>query len=132
MTKTTGKNWYSDKTATFDDRLAAARETAGLSQADLARRLGVKLVTVTGWEADRLGPRANRLQTVAGPLNVSIGWLLTGKGKGIPGPEESGTITPDISALFFELRHLRAKIRQTAECLGLLEKRLRPALGTPS
>ncbi|MEZ5913851.1 MAG: helix-turn-helix transcriptional regulator, partial [Paracoccaceae bacterium] len=35
------ENWYSEEAATFGDRLAAAREAAGLSQAELAQRLGV-------------------------------------------------------------------------------------------
>ena len=40
-------DWYAEDAATFGDRLAAARETAGLSQAELAERLGVKTNTIT-------------------------------------------------------------------------------------
>ncbi|MGF6861495.1 transcriptional regulator with XRE-family HTH domain [Rhodobacteraceae bacterium MBR-64] len=129
MAETTDENWYGEDAATFGDRLAAAREAAGMSQADLARRLGVKLITITGWEDDRLEPRANRLQMVAGLLNVSMVWLLTGKGEGVPAPDEGGQITPDVSAIFAEMRQLRADIGTSAERLGLLEKRLRRALG---
>lgn len=136
MTKTT-VNWYSDTAAGFGDRLTAAREKAGVSKADLARPLGVKLVTVTGWEHDRLGPRANRLQMVVGLSNGSVVSLPTGQGEGIPNPDEAGTTTSDISALFAELRPLRSDIitigiSKTAEGLGILKMRPRQALGTPS
>ena len=43
-------DWYSEETATFGDRLAAARDAAGLSQKQLAQHLGGKLKTVRGWE----------------------------------------------------------------------------------
>ena len=72
------KDWYGPETATFGDRLAAARENAGMTQAQLARRLGVRKATLTGWEDDLSEPRANKLQMMAGLLNVSIMWLLNG------------------------------------------------------
>jgi len=74
-------DWYGAETATFGDRLAGAREAAGLSQEELATRLGVRLETLIGWEEDAADPRANRLQMLAGMLNVSLMWLLTGEGR---------------------------------------------------
>lgn len=132
MTDETSGNWYSAETSTFGDRLAGAREAAGISQTDLARRLGVKLKTVTSWEQDLLEPRANRLQMLAGLLNVSIMWLLTGEGDGIPGPDEGAAIAPDVTALLGELRQLKSEMGRSAERLGLLEKRLRLALSEAS
>ena len=64
--------YYSDDAATFGDRVAAAREAIGLGQSDLARRLGIKEKTLRGWEEDTAEPRANKLQMVAGILNVSM------------------------------------------------------------
>ena len=55
-------NWYAADVATFGDRLAGAREAAGLAQEDLAQRLGVRLTTVQAWEEDMAEPRGNRLQ----------------------------------------------------------------------
>ncbi|MEM9754580.1 MAG: helix-turn-helix transcriptional regulator, partial [Pseudomonadota bacterium] len=73
--------WYTAENTTFGDRLAAAREGAGLSASDLARRAGVGLQTVRAWENDQSEPRANTLQRVAGILGVSLMWLLAGEGE---------------------------------------------------
>ena len=42
MPETSENDWFSEETATFGDRLAGAREGAGLSQKDLASRVGVR------------------------------------------------------------------------------------------
>ncbi|MEZ5811578.1 MAG: helix-turn-helix transcriptional regulator [Rhizobiaceae bacterium] len=65
---------------TLGGRLSRAREAAGMSTAQLARRLGIKTATLQSWESDRSEPRANRLATMAGILNVSLAWLMHGLG----------------------------------------------------
>jgi len=116
--------WFSDESATFGDRLAGARDAVGLTQDEFARRLGIKLKTIEAWENDLSEPRANRLQMMAGLLNVSIRWLLTGEGVG---PEEPGEteVTQDINDLLLDLRKVRVQHQQLGEALGKLEKRLR-------
>jgi transcriptional regulator with XRE-family HTH domain len=52
-----------------------------LTTSQLARRLGIKTETLHDWETDRSEPRSNRLLTLAGVLNVSPTWLLTGAGE---------------------------------------------------
>ncbi|MDX5384565.1 MAG: helix-turn-helix domain-containing protein [Rhodobacterales bacterium] len=121
-------NWYGPDTATFGDRVAAAREAAGMSQKQLARRLGVKAGTVRGWEDDLSEPRANKLSMMAGLLNVSIVWLLTGEGDGVAAPVDETPIAPDISALLVEIRDLKSQIGAAADRLGRLEKSLRTKL----
>lgn len=115
---------WDDEVATLGDRLARAREAAGMSQSQLARRLGVKLTTLRNWEADRSEPRANRLQMLSGLLNVSFVWLMTGMstGDGAAPEEQLPEGLPDILA---ELRELRVIQGQIAERTGQLEKRLR-------
>ncbi|MAY86988.1 helix-turn-helix domain-containing protein [Arenibacterium halophilum] len=117
-------DWYGPDTATFGDRLAGAREAAGMTQAQMARRLGVKTTTLTGWEDDLSEPRANKLSMMAGLLNVSIIWLLTGEGEGTPAPAE-GDDSGDIAGILAELREIRAAMRATSERAARLEKRLR-------
>ena len=122
-------DWYGPDAATFGDRIAAAREAAGMGQEKLARRLGVKLKTLHGWENDLSEPRANRLQMLAGLLNVSIVWLLTGEGEGIPGPEETEAALPaDVNDALLEIRALKTQIQTAGDRLGRLEKTLRRLL----
>ncbi len=119
-------DWYGPDSATFGDRVAGAREAAGMSQAQLARRLGVKKATIEGWEQDLSEPRANRLSMMAGVLNVSIMWLLTGEGEGAAMPaEEQPDWARDLSAALAEMRSIRNEMRASGERLARLEKRLR-------
>ncbi len=124
-------DWFGPESATFGDRVAGAREAAGMTQAQLARRLGVKKATVSGWEQDLSEPRANKLSMMAGLLNVSIMWLLTGEGEGMEEP--AGEVTPieGLSDVVMELRAIRADMRANAERAARLEKRLRQMLGQP-
>lgn len=117
-------DWYGPDTATFGDRLAAAREAAQMSQESLAKRLGVKVKTLQGWEDDMAEPRANRLSMLAGLLNVSIVWLITGEGDGVTAPDEE-IASPDVSSILFEMRALRTEMVLSADKLSKLEKRLR-------
>ncbi|MFP1633967.1 multiprotein-bridging factor 1 family protein [Zhengella sp. ZM62] len=65
---------------TMGGRMSRAREAAGMTPQQLARRIGVKTATILAWESDRSEPRANRLTTLAGVLNVGLAWLIHGIG----------------------------------------------------
>lgn len=131
MTDAADINWYSNETATFGDRIAAAREAGQMSQKSLAKRLGVGLKTIESWENDLSEPRANKLQTLSGVLNVSIPWLLTGEGAG-PSGDEGEMAIADVSDLLSDLRVLRTDMLRAAERLAVLEKRLKTALAQPA
>lgn len=117
-------DWYSDDAATFGDRLTAAREAAGLDVTGLATRLGVKVATLEAWEQDMKEPRANRLQMLAGMLGVSLTWLLTGQGDGLPPPSDDPAAHADARAMLADLRDVRLSIAANADRLARLEKRL--------
>jgi len=122
-------DWYGPDAATFGDRVAGAREVAGMSQHELARRLGVKLSTLRAWEEDRSEPRANRLQMLSGLLNVSLTWLLNGVGDGPDAPAGEDEMLPsDINAVLIEMRTVRADLSKSMDRLSRLEKRLRQLL----
>jgi transcriptional regulator with XRE-family HTH domain len=120
-----GPDWFSGNHATFGDRLTAARDAQGLSQAQLARRLGVKLKTIQGWENDSSEPRANKLQMVAGLLNVSIRWLLTGEGDGVPEPASNEELAEGAHELLKDVQQMRTQMTQLATRMGKAEKQLR-------
>ncbi|MFT6452849.1 MAG: transcriptional regulator with XRE-family HTH domain [Halocynthiibacter sp.] len=121
----TSNDWYGEGNATFGDRLVAAREAAAMSPRELARRLGIKDKTLRNWEEDAAEPRANKLQMLAGVLNVSMRWLLSGEGDGIDGPDQPEQISPELEGLLLELRALRVQMMQGSEKLARLEKALR-------
>ncbi|MEM1351081.1 MAG: helix-turn-helix domain-containing protein [Pseudomonadota bacterium] len=121
-------DWYGPETATFGDRVAAAREAAEMTQAELARRLGVRVATLRSWEDDLSEPRANRLSMMAGLLNVSMTWLINGQGEGLDAPLEEATLPPSAHEVLNELRELRTDLAARVERMGRLEKRLRLAL----
>ena len=123
------ESWYSEETATFGDRVAGAREAAGMERKELARRLGVKLKTLASWEDDLAEPRANKLQMLAGLLNVSLIWLLTGQGEGVAAPDEDDEVDPGMQNLMAEMRQIRAEMLRSAEKVGRLEKALRKLTG---
>ena len=79
-------DWYGPETSTFGDRVCAAREQAGMTQKQLAKRLGVKHSTIISWAHALSEPRANRLSTLSVFLNVSFSWLITGEGEGADYP----------------------------------------------
>jgi len=118
-------DWFGPEAATFGDRVAAAREAADMTQAQLARRLGVKKSTLMGWEQDLSEPRANKLSMVSGLLNVSMSWLLTGEGEGMSEPNEMEVEAGDFAGVLQELRGLRNEMRSNAERAARLEKKLR-------
>ena len=123
-------DWFDPETSTFGDRVTGAREAAGFGQAELAKRLGVKVKTVRGWENDQSEPRANKLGMLAGLLGVSIVWLLTGKGQGVESPEEVQTLGDDLEAVLRDLRQLRLDQAEMTERMARMEKRLRAALAS--
>ena len=120
--------WFSEDAATFGDRLAGAREAAGLTQKALAEKIGVKFSVIAGWENDLKEPRANRLQMLSGLLGVSLSWLLTGEGDGPEGPEDDAALPLNVFDLLAEIRVLRTEIRPQGDKRGRLEKKLRVVL----
>lgn len=117
--------WFDPNATTFGDRVAGAREQARMSQSDLAKRLGVKLKTLKAWEDDLSEPRANKLSMMAGLLNVSLPWLLSGEGLGIDAPSDAVELSPDVAEILTEIRDIRAQLSTSTERLGRLEKALR-------
>lgn len=124
-TETSTDDWYGTDTATFGDRMAGAREQMGMSRQDLAKRLGVKVSTIEHWEEDLSEPRANKLQLLAGVLNVSLTWLLMAEGDGLERPANGSEAIEEIEPLLTEMRLMKSELQVFTNRLTVLEKRLR-------
>ena len=61
---------------TFGEKLKDARKNAGLSQEELAERIGVSRAAVAKWETDKGLPDIDNLKAIAGLLDVSVDYLL--------------------------------------------------------
>ena len=60
-------------------RIRKARERADISQAELARRIGISKNAMNAIEAGATDPRASRIVAIAQELGVSTDALLLGK-----------------------------------------------------
>ena len=110
------------------ERVRAARERRGMTQADLAEKLGVSPVTVTLWENRRhrrmIGTK--HLANVANALEIRVSELLgetDPAGQPIPGPAMTTTMDLAETQLLrlFRLMPEEVKLFQLAhfvECVG--------------
>ena len=64
------------KRSEFGARLHAAREAKGLSQAQMADKLGLAQQSYAAWERRNVALRADQLQQLAGILGVGVDQLL--------------------------------------------------------
>jgi transcriptional regulator with XRE-family HTH domain len=64
------------KKSAVGSRLAEARRRAGLTQVEMAEKLGVTQQVITFWEREAPAPRAEMLPKIAVLLNISIDELL--------------------------------------------------------
>ncbi|HEY9040016.1 MAG TPA: helix-turn-helix transcriptional regulator [Roseovarius sp.] len=128
MSADTPAEWFDPDATTFGDRLAGARELAGMTQAELAKRLGVKKKTMEDWENDVRDPRAMRLSMLAGLLNVSLLWLLTGEGDGPGDPGIPNSYVRGGQQLLDEIREISEQMKLGAARLARVEQELQELL----
>ena len=67
---------------TLGGRISLARDATDHSVDDAAHMSGVDRSVWEAWENDRDAPIATDLEIVARSLQVSLGWLITGRGVG--------------------------------------------------
>lgn len=63
----------------FASRFSDARKRAGLSIASIAKRMGITIQSVYGWERGSL-PKAERMNELADLFDVPVQWLAFGDG----------------------------------------------------
>jgi transcriptional regulator with XRE-family HTH domain len=105
---------------TIGIRIRRAREATNLSAAQLARRIGIKTATLTGWEMGQSEPRANRLTMLAGCLSVSPTWLLYGVGEAPQGD----ALSSELAVLRSSLKTVRDLHERTGAAIDRLEEQI--------
>ena len=97
---------------TLGARIRQARQTAGLSQAELADTLGITRSACSQWESDQgTGPRRARLEALAEALGVSYTWLATGRENAI-GESEPAYLNAEQLELLRLFKAMPAKQRR--------------------
>lgn len=110
-------DFYTEQSATqgvmdmLGARIAALRRDQGLSQAELAHRLGISPSAVGMYEQGRREPSVELLVALAGEFRVSTDFLLTGK----PGPGEESSV---LSLLRSRLDAVQGQIRRRSDPLS--------------
>lgn len=110
---------------TFGQRVGLIRDQRGLTQAEVAKRIGLSRTSVANIEADRQEPGLTKLRELAAALDTTVGALL---GE-VPIPEppdvsivtshhvvcaDCGTVADDVTlddAQGFRQRHVEAHLR---------------------
>lgn len=97
---------------TLGGRIALARQQAGISAGQLARRLGIETKTMHKWERDQIAPRINKLMTLAGICGVPTNWLLDG-GEGGPSGDPMDTEIANLRGQLFSALQMVDSLSQT-------------------
>jgi transcriptional regulator with XRE-family HTH domain len=67
-----------ERARSIGERIRQARKSSGMSQADLARRLGVSQPAIANWESGLHDPRRLMLAKLAAALESPLDWLAAG------------------------------------------------------
>lgn len=95
---------------TIGQRISAVRKSLGITQAELARKVGINQASISELESGK-SQRTVHLAKIAGVLNVSPIWLDEGLGEMLP--NEKSTVILDV-------QHIPKNVRELAEKLLLL------------
>jgi len=116
MATTMGRPTERKRTA-FGERLVAAREEAGLSQRELADKLGVTQRALCWWEREPVALKPEQLAALAAALGVSADVLLGRDGAQKRGGGPSGKARRAFEAVAKLPRHHQQKIVEVVEAL---------------
>lgn len=105
------------------ERIASARLARGLSEDQVAKRVGVKLSTFNHWESNRSEPRPSKLQILSGVLNVPVLWLLAGQE--MTHTMDYNVSTSETAILTNKLNQLLQLNQQTSKLIFELESEVR-------
>jgi transcriptional regulator with XRE-family HTH domain len=99
---------------TFSERLKAARELRGLSQAELAEKTGLQPSAVSHFESESRSPSFDNLKRLADALDVTTDYLI--------GRADSPSVSSETAAQLF--RHAEKLSTADLELLQDMAKKL--------
>lgn len=94
---------------TIGKRIAKARKDAGMTQSDVAEKLGVTFQAVSSWERDEFVPETFNLIELARVLEVSVSSLT----------EKRGDYVFETQKEIFEWEHMASFVRHTARAFKM-------------
>jgi transcriptional regulator with XRE-family HTH domain len=100
----------------FFERLRQCLDDRGMSQADLARDLGVGVATVSEWFTRGRVPNGDVMLRLPSTLQVSGHWLLTGEGP--RDVERRRGVDPYLRGVQDALAHVSKSLEETAHRFG--------------
>lgn len=103
------------KRTKFGERIVAAREAAGLSQRDLAEKLGVSQRSLSWWERQNVALKPDQLAALAESLGVSADFLLGRDPEKKRGTGPTGKAKKVFEAVSKLPRHQQKKIIDVVE-----------------
>ena len=101
----------------FGERLVAAREAAGLSQRELADKLGITQRALCWWEREPVALKPEQLAALTVAVGVSADFLLGQDGEKKRGNGPSGKARRAFEAVARLPRHHQQKIVDVVEAL---------------
>jgi transcriptional regulator with XRE-family HTH domain len=101
----------------FGERLALARQQAGLTQLQLAEKLGTRQRVITHWEREPVALRADQLAALADALGVSTDYLVGRNPPRAGGTGPVGRARRAFDALNRLPRHRQQRIIEVVETL---------------
>jgi len=116
MATTMGRPTERKRTA-FGERLVAAREAAGLSQRELADKLGITQRSLCWWEREPVALKPEQLAALTVAVGVSADFLLGQDGEKKRGNGPSGKARRAFEAVAKLPRHHQQKIVDVVEAL---------------
>lgn len=105
---------------TIGSRIKEWRKHLQLSQAQFAKKTGIPLTTLKGYELDNRAPGSDALSALA-ESGVNINWLLTGQGK----IAQTGDIHKELPS---ELERFEARFERLIEAVLLIDPDRREAV----
>lgn len=95
------------------DRIARLRRIAGLSQAELAKRVGATASQISKYERNAHDPKVSTLNRIAAVLGTSTDYLITGKEAAPSEPDRLLALWPALEQLPLGLRNELAGFLKT-------------------